>query len=69
MEVFESYAGTAAAAAGAIRFFMAGVLSVGLSTVAVSKFLVLAALLLCASAICTFIYWSDHRRESTEFVC
>ncbi|APD13708.1 hypothetical protein RO07_08300 [Pandoraea pulmonicola] len=55
MEVFESYAGTAAAAVGAIRFFMAGVLSVGLSTVALSKFLALAALLLCASAICTFI--------------
>ncbi|WP_167362725.1 MFS transporter [Pandoraea faecigallinarum] len=62
MALFENYAGTAAAASGAIRFFVAGTLSIGLSNIPLSKFLLLTLLLLasygaCATISCRWRAW------------
>ncbi|MFJ2995011.1 MFS transporter [Pandoraea sp. NPDC087047] len=69
MKIFETHAGTAAAAAGAIRFSMAGIISIGVSSVPLSKFLLLALLLLSAAAICMAIQWVQFKRDAAEFVC
>jgi len=69
MKIFEAHAGTAAAAAGSIRFSMAGIISIGVAGIPLSKFLVLAVLLLTTCAICIAIQRGQSKRGAAEFAC
>ncbi|APD11453.1 hypothetical protein UC34_24305 [Pandoraea vervacti] len=69
MALFEHCAGTAAAASGAIRFFVAGTLSIGLSNIPQSKFLLLTLLLVTSYVASVALHGQGGMRANPHPEC